>query len=145
MKILKFTCLSLFVFALNSCSDDDSSSTSNNNNTPQYAMTAKINGTLYNMNAPFGGNNATQGGFSAYPDSTHLHLKGWPINMGLGAMQVSIYIDRNNLTPGTYPVNSEINPEATNDIDFIDNTNDEFEDTVSGTITITEVDTNAKP
>lgn len=144
MKFLKLTCLSLLACALNSCSDDDSSSTDNNNNDPQYAMTVKINGTHYNMTAPLGGNDASQGGFAAYPDETHIHLEGWPINMGIGSMEISLYIDRNNLQPGTYPVESPENPDATFDADLIDNTNDEYEGTVSGTITITEVDTNAK-
>ncbi len=145
MKLLKLTCLSLLAVALNSCSDDDSSSTGGDNtNDPQYAMTVTINGTPYNMTAPLGGNNASQGGFSDYPDETHIHLQGWPINLGIGAMEISLYIDRNNLQPGTYPVESESNPDATFDADLIDNTNDEYESTVSGTITITEVDTNAK-
>ncbi|MGQ2982448.1 DUF6252 family protein [Flavobacterium sp.] len=144
MKLLKLAGLSLLACALHSCSDDDSSSTGGTNNEPQYAMTVKINGTLYNMTAPLGGNNASQGGFSEYPDETHIHLQGWPVNLGIGAMEISLYLDRNNLIPGTYPIETDSSPDATFDADLIDNTNDEFESAVSGTITITEVDTTAK-
>ncbi|MHA3786741.1 DUF6252 family protein [Flavobacterium hauense] len=145
MKILRALSFTLAVLALNSCSGDDSSPVDNPDNDTQYAMTAKINGTLTNLASPFGGNEASSGGFTQFPDEEYLHLQGWPVGEGIGAREITMYISRANLTPGTYQVNTPSNEEAVNYIDLIDNTNgDEFEDTVEGSITITEVNTTAK-
>jgi hypothetical protein len=142
MKIAKFLTLTLLALTLNSCSGDDSSPVDNPQES-QYAMTAKINGTLHNMKAPFGGNEATMGGFTQYSDEEYLHLQGWPIDLPFAAMEVTMYINRGNLEPGTYPI-SHGDVEADNHIYFIDNTDDEFADMVDGSITITEVNTTAK-
>lgn len=146
MKLLKLTCLSLvMLFSLNSCSDDDSSPVDTNNpieETPEFPMTADINGALFEMKNPFGSDYATRSIYSDYPDEDYIQLQGRP-GHSLGMWEILIWIKREDLVVGTYQVSPETNYTDTH-IRLIDNTNDVIESTASGSITITSVDTEAK-
>ncbi len=146
MRLLKLTCLSLvMLFSLNSCSDDDSSPVNNLTpveEIPAFPMTAKINGTLFEMKNPFGSDYATTSIYSDYPDEDYIQLQGRP-GHSLGMWEVLIWIKREHLVEGTYQVGPETNYTDTH-IRLIDNTNDVIESTAFGNITITAVDTEAK-
>ncbi|GGB74280.1 hypothetical protein GCM10007424_12740 [Flavobacterium suaedae] len=141
--------LSVITLSFTSCSDDDSSTLENENqeqneneNPAGYAMTVKINGVLHNMQSIFGGNHASSSIYTAYPDEDYIFLQGSWVDSPF-AKEIDIFISRDDLQPGTYYVNQATYETATH-IDLIDNTNSINETTVSGQITITEVDTSAK-
>lgn len=144
MKVFKFLGLAVLALAFNSCSDDDSTP-SNEQTNPTYAMTAKINGTQVNMNAPFGSNAASSNWIFGYPDADFITLQGWPVNEGFGGREITIHIKRTDLALGTYTFTGVANADQEMTYaDLIDNTNDEDESTVSGSITITAINTTAK-
>lgn len=107
-----------------------------------YAMTAKINGVLHTMMNPFGNNNASNSIYGDYPDEDYIFLQGrW--GGILGPKEFDLWIKRTDLHTGTFEVNDDTFYTATH-IDLIDNTNEVGESTISGHITITEVNTTAK-
>ena len=149
MKILKKVSLFFFVIALSSCSGDDSGTVNDPDNQnpdpeiPEWAMTAVIDGQLHEMNNPWNSNFGTESIFGYYPNEEFIQLQGrWGGTFGL--KEIIIWIDRDHLIPGTtYQVNQETNFNTTH-IDLLDNTDGEYTTTYEGSITITDVDTNAK-
>ena len=148
MKKVTFLFLSFLFISITACSSDDNNTVGNGNENPtpnSYAMTAKINGVLYNMNNPFGGNESSPELFSTFPDDEFVHLQGWPVNSSMGSREITIHIKRSSdLAVGTYLVSPDTDSGMGTHIDLIDNTNSIGEYTVSGNVTITEIDTNAK-
>lgn len=144
-------CLS-FVFLFLSCSSDDSSPTNNgeNNETPdptlpEYAMTALINGEEFKANNPFGTNMFTEHNMWDYfPTEEFVRFVGRSGGI-VGNPEINIWLKRDLMVPGTYDVAPDDgNTPDTHVIDLIDNSNNEFENTVSGTLTILEVNTTTK-
>lgn len=132
--ILAFTIINL------SCSKDDDQAS-------EYAMTAKINGVLYEMNNPFGTNEAGSSFFTYYPNEDYIFLQGRYGGM-TGNPEINIWINRNDLKIGTYSVGLDTDGVTTH-IDLIDNSNDTYgnpvyENTVSGFISITFVNLTEK-
>ncbi|WP_339846995.1 hypothetical protein [uncultured Dokdonia sp.] len=143
MKYNAFYYLFLVLLSLG-CSTDDSNT---EEETVEYAMTAVINGELYEMNSAFGANQATNSIFTYYPDDEYIFIQG-RYSGPLGALELNMGINRDDLVVGTYPVNLSTDGFDTH-IDLIDLTNDTFgnpvyENTVSGFIAITFVDESAK-
>lgn len=144
MKKLKLL-LSFFtivVFTLTSCSSDDSSE-----NSSQFAMTAKINGVLYELNNPFGTNEDSRRIFGYnynQNDNDYIILQGSSIlNVNSLGIEINIFINRNDLKTGTYSVGVDTD-EVTTHIDLIDLTTNPTESTISGSITITDIDSTNK-
>lgn len=132
--------LSLFV----SCSSDDDDGGSGTP-TPEFAMTFKIDGELFELNNPFGTNEYSQTNiFSAYPLEDFVLLQSR--NGLFGLVEVDLWLKRDQIIAGTtYQVNMNTD-ESGNDthIDLIDNRNNFFEGTTSGEVSITSVNTNTK-
>lgn len=141
MKLRKLMFLPLLAIALNSCSGDDSSDPIYQPPATQYPMTAKINGELFQMANPFGSDFATSTISSDYPNEEFIQMQGRP-NLSF-MTEINIWIDRDDLHPGTYQVGPETDGFATH-IDLIDNTGTTSDLTKSGHITITEVNTTLK-
>lgn len=152
MKLYKYLIVwfAFCAFMLN-CSSDDGG-----NNIPPaatFAMTAEINGEFYGMMSPFLNNEATSPAFYVYyPDEEYIHLQGRVfIEASLsGILEINMWINRNDLVVGeTHTITPE---DFSNDtfIEFINTSNyDEegeaiYEDTLSGSITITQHDPIAK-
>jgi hypothetical protein len=143
----KFKSLILVLpFVLFSCSSDDSSDSNDDdgNNPPQFAMTASINGVEFKANNPFGNNMFSNTNiFSYFPIEEYVLLQGRAGGV-LGNPEINLWLKRSQLAVGTYSVSEDIFNPTTHTIDLIDNSNDEFEDTVEGTVIITEVNNNTK-
>ena len=111
-----------------------------------FAMTAKINGELYELNNTFGINEAsTTTIYTYYPEEEYILLQGK--KGAFGGIAIQMWLKRTDLVLGTYSVGFATDGEATH-VDLIDNTNDAngliLENTASGSITITFVDTTIK-
>lgn len=137
MKTLKLIFGLSFLLILNSCSSDSPGSS-----TPAYAMTAKIEGVQYEMNNAFGNNEDGTTIWAAYPSAEFIRLQGSIGGFG-GSKEINIWIKRTDLVVGTYLVSHDTE-EVTTHVDLIDLTTAEYEDTISGSITITEVNTTNK-
>lgn len=142
MKVFKFFCaLFIATIMLNSCSNNDSSETPPV--TPNtYAMTAKINGVLCEMNNVFGSNASTTTIWDYYPSTEFIRLQG--TFGGFGEKEIDIWIKRTDLVVGTHTIGIETYNPAKTHVDLIDNTNSESESTYTGSISITAVNTTSK-
>ncbi|MET0759412.1 MAG: hypothetical protein ABWZ56_03270 [Flavobacterium sp.] len=138
MKIFNYFSLSFLFIALIGCSSDNSS-----DNTSQYAMTAKINGVYYEMNNVFGTNESNTTIWDYYPSSEFIRLQGSIGGLGSGK-EINIWIKRTDLVIGTHALSVETYDGTKSHVDLIDNTNSEYEDTFSGSISITAVNTTDK-
>ncbi len=130
--------LSLVVSIVSCSSDDDNNEETDTGS--DFAMTFKMNGELFEFNNPFGTNEASDTTiFSAYPSEEYILLQG---RAGiLGSIEVLIWIDRDDLISGTtYDIDLDTFETATH-ADLINLTDEGFEDTLNGSITITEADT----
>ena len=132
--------LSIFLFA--SCSSDDSTS---EEDTPDFAMTFKLNGELYELNNPFGTNEFSNTNiFTYYPIEDFVLLQSR--NGFVGNIEIDLWLKRDQIIEGAnYQVSNNTDGEGTSThIDLIDNSNNYFEDTMSGEVTITTVNTTNK-
>jgi hypothetical protein len=138
MKKLKSLLLAL-PFVLLSCSSDDSESSS------QFAMTAKINGVTFEANNPFGTNlYSSTNIWSYFPLEDFVMLQGRKGGL-YGNPEINIWLKRTDIVVGTYTFGSEtFNTPPSHFIDLIDISNSESENTIGGTITITEVNPSSK-
>lgn len=132
--------LSLSLF---SCSSDDDVP-GNDPVIPDFAMTAKINGTVFQANNPFGTNLVSDGNiWSYFPEEDYIMLQGRP---GLVAdKEINIWLKKTDMVVGTYEIGSEtFDTPPSHFIDLLDNSNDIGEYTKEGVIVITEVNTTTK-
>ncbi|WP_459210833.1 hypothetical protein [Aquimarina rhabdastrellae] len=151
MKVKKINSVFILLLILTSLScsnsDDDNVNENINEDVTEYAMTAKINGVLHQMNNPFGTNEATSSIYSYYPNDQYIMLQG-RFGGVFGTPEIDIWINRNDLEVGVYPVDLDTNAVTTH-IDLIDNSNDVLgepvsENTVSGFISIDFIDLETK-
>ncbi len=142
LKMKKITQLLLILpFLLLSCSSDENSSEEAK---PQFAMTATINGKSFNANNPFGNNLFSSTNiWSYYPIEDFVMLQGRQGGI-LGDPEINIWLKRTKIAVGTYAFTTDENNPTSHAVDLTDNSNDVFEYTKEGTITITEVNTKAK-
>lgn len=107
-------------------------------------MTAVINGELFEMYNPNGTDEATRSVFTFYPNLDYIQLQGAKISdNNLLEVGIDIWIHRNNLQVGTYQVGVGTFGTATH-VDLIDTRSAETENTISGSITITDIDIDDK-
>ncbi|MFN7675826.1 DUF6252 family protein [Flavobacterium sp.] len=127
-------------FAVTSCSSSDNSS-----DVPQFAMTAKINGSTFEANNPFGTNLFSDSNiWSYYPIEDYVMLQG-RAGGTFGNPEINLWLKRSQIAVGTYTLAPEtFDTPASHYIDLIDNSNSESEKTKSGTIVITEVNSSSK-
>ncbi|MFH6944535.1 DUF6252 family protein [Flavobacterium sp. FlaQc-50] len=145
MKTPKILFLFL-VLILNSCSSDTDNS--NNTETPEvikpvtkYAMTAKIDGTLWEMNNPFGSDYATKTIFEMYPAEEYILLQGRNRNF---VDEIRLYIKRSDLKIGTYPITKNTFDASKTQVEISFNTKGKSQYPVSGSVSITAIDLNTK-
>lgn len=139
-KITNF--LLILPILLLSCSKDDNST---DNPTPQYAMTATINGQPFKANNPFGGNQYSETNiWSYFPVEDYIMLQGRQGGV-FGNPEINIWLKKSDIVVGTYVVGEDTyNTPPSHFIDLTDNSNDTYEETKNGTIEITEVNTSTK-
>ncbi len=125
-----------------SCSSDDGPSESSN---PTFAMTAKLNGTVFEANNPFGNNEFSGTNlWSYYPEEDFIMLQGRQGGVW-GNPEINLWLKKTDMVPGTYTIGQEtFDTPPSHFIDLIDNSNDFSEHTKSGTIVITEVNNTTK-
>ena len=129
--------MAYLAISMTSCSSDSSSSGS------QWAMTAKINGTLWQMNNPFNTNHDSQSIFTYYDSADYIRLAGR--NGGtFGLDEINLMIKRTDLAVGTIPIGLETFDGAHSQLDVNFNSFTNIQDVAEGTITITELNTTAK-
>jgi hypothetical protein len=141
MKITK-ALLIFLMLVLNSCSSDDNNNSEtpdDNNPTSKFAMTAKVDGELWEVNNPFNSNFATKPLFTYYPASEFIQLQGRK-----GIDEIVIYIKRTDLKVGTYPISAETNSEHKTQINFTYNTKENNQYVTEGSLSVTAVDLTAK-
>ncbi|KAF2513726.1 hypothetical protein EYY60_05725 [Flavobacterium zhairuonense] len=139
MKTPKILFLAL-IFALNSCSSDENN-TETPDSTSKFAMTAKVDGTLWEMQNPFSSDYTTKPLFDYYPQTEFIQLQGRKTLID----EIRIYIKRSNLKIGTYPITAASYDASKTQIEMSYNskgTNIQYP--VEGSVIITAVDTNAK-
>jgi hypothetical protein len=136
----KISILALALSTLFSCSSsDDDNPIVNIPQNPDYAMTAKLNGVLFQTNNPFGNNEFSDTNiWDYYPEEDYVMLQG---RQGiLGNPEINIWLKRSDIVVGTYVIGEEtFDTPPSHFIDLIDNSNDISEITKEGVITITEV------
>ncbi|HEY0092169.1 MAG TPA: hypothetical protein VGB43_06750 [Flavobacterium sp.] len=140
----------ILVFALSatlfSCSsDDDDNITPNPPADPEFAMTAKLNGTVFEANNPYGTNAFSPTNiYSYFPIEDYVMLQGRKGGI-VGNPEINLWLKRGDIVVGTYIIAQETFDTPTSHfIDLIDNSNNISENTKGGTIVITEVNTSAK-
>lgn len=143
----KFSILALALsLTMLSCSSSDDGDTVGTvpEGAPLYAMTAKINGTVFEANNPFGGNTFSDTNiWSYFPLEDYVLLQG---RQGFaGPKEINLWLKRSDIAVGTYQIGSEtFDTPPSHFIDLIDNTNELSEYTKEGIIEITEVNTTTK-
>ncbi|WP_166921900.1 DUF6252 family protein [Flavobacterium poyangense] len=145
MKTTKVLFLFL-VLILNSCSSDNSNilenteTSENTKPTSKYAMTAKIDGTLWQMNNAFNSNFATKPLFTYYPATEYIQLGGRN-NM---INEIRLMIKRSDLKVGTYPITRSTFDASKTQIDMSIHSKENLQYPVEGTLSITSVDLTTK-
>ena len=138
----KITQLLLIVpFIIFSCSSDDNNSADIKS---EFAMTATINGKSFSANNPFGNNLfSITNIWSYYPKEDFVMLQGRQGGI-FGDPEINIWLKRTKIAVGTYAFTTDENNPTSHAIDLTDNSNDVFEFTKEGTVTITEVNAKTK-
>lgn len=138
MKTLKIILL-LSIFTLNSCSSDEETSEETIVPTSKYAMTAKVDGSLWEVNNPFNSNFTTKPLFTYYPAAEYIQFQGRK-----GLDEIVLYIKRSDLKIGTYPITLATFDASKTQIEFTYNSKEKSQYPVEGTLAITSVDLNTK-
>jgi hypothetical protein len=143
MKTTKILFLFL-ILILNSCSSDDNNNSEtpgDNNPASKFAMTAKIDGTLWEMKNPFSSDYATKPLFNYYPPTEYIQLQGRKTLID----EIRIFIKRSDLKAGTYTITPATYDASKTQVEMSYNskgTNIQYP--IEGNVVITAVDTNAK-
>jgi len=133
----------LFLFlllALNSCSSDNDSP-NDEPETSKVAMTAKVDGTLWQMNNPFGSDYATKTLFEMYPAEEYILLQGRNTTF---IDEIRLYIKRSDLKVGTYPITKNTFDASKTQVEISFNSKGKSQYPVNGSLSITAIDLNAK-
>lgn len=142
MKKLSILVLALS-FGLFSCTSNDTNDS--NPPVPEFAMTAKINGVVFQANNPFGTNTvSTTNIWSYFPKTDYIMLQGRQGGT-FGTPEMNIWLKKSEMVVGTYALTPDTYTEGqSHHIDLNDLTNDIFEHTKSGVLVITEVNSTTK-
>jgi hypothetical protein len=130
----------LFLFlllVLNSCSSDSSD---DSGSTSKFPMTAKVDGTLWEMKNPYGSDYATNTLFEMYPEEEYILLAG-RINF---MDEIRLYIKRSDLKVGTYPITKNTFDASKTQIEISFNTKGKSQYPIAGSLSVTEIDLTAK-
>lgn len=131
--------LIFLLLVLNSCSSD--TETPDNSAPPsKYAMTAKVDGTLWEMNNPFNTNAATKPLFDYYPPTEYIQLAGRKNVID----EIRLYIKRSNLKIGTYPITIATYDASKTQIEVSLNSKEKSQYVIEGTLSVTSIDLSAK-
>ena len=137
----------ILVLALNlfSCSSDNDNPNDPDPVNSEFAMTAKINGTIFQANNPFGTNEFSGTNiWNYYPLEDYVMLQGRQGGI-IGNPEINIWLKRTDMVVGTYQIGPEtFETPPSHFIDLVDNSNNVTESTKGGVIVITEVNTAAK-
>ena len=144
MKKLSILVLAL-TFSLFSCSSDDNNNSNSDSDIPQFAMTAKINGSNFQANNPFGTNAVSSTNiYSHFPKTNFVMLQARQGGI-LGNPEINIWLKKSQIVVGTYTLGPETFDEnQSHHIDLTDNTNNISENTKNGVLIISEVNTTTK-
>ncbi len=125
-----------------SCSSDDGGSNTDNPSNSGYAMTAKINGTVFQANNPFGTNAFSSTNiWNYFPEADYVMLQGRQGGVW-GNPEINIWLKKTDIQEGTYTIGQEtFSTPPSHFIDLTDIATEEFQYTKEGSITITEVNT----
>lgn len=124
---------------LNSCSSDDSSDSSVP--TSKFAMTAKVDGTLWEMQNPFGSDYATTFMSDYYPETEYIMLQGRNSNF---IDEIRLYIKRGDLKVGTYPITKNTFDASKTQVEISFNSKGKSQYPISGSLSVTAIDLSAK-
>lgn len=140
MKRKLFLLLAICLFSCGADSDDTGVASS------EFAMTAKIDGDVFEANSPWEDNEfSTYNIFTQFPEEDFVLLQGREGGLVGTGREINIWLKRSDLVVGTYVLDENSFDIATSHaIDLTDNTNSYLESTTDGTIVIDEVDTSNK-
>tara|TARA_B100000953_G_scaffold298011_1_gene293977 strand:+ start:3180 stop:3719 length:540 start_codon:yes stop_codon:yes gene_type:complete len=142
----KFYYLFVITLGLLSCSDSsDDQEEMEDINPSQFAMTANINGTSFKGNDPLCGNCASSTTvYNYFPEDEYIMLQAWDSEVGF-QKSISIWLKKSLLAVGTYEIpNQTFENPSTHFIELVDITTSHPEETYSGTLKITELNTSNK-
>jgi hypothetical protein len=143
MKTTLKTLLLFLILLLNSCSSDNNSE--ENPETPtvptsKFAMTAKVDGTLWEVNNPFNSNFATKPLFDYYPATEYIQLVGRK-----GLEEIRLYIKRSDLKIGSYTITKSTYDASKTQIEVsMALSKENMQEVIEGNISITSIDLSAK-
>ncbi|MFD0976501.1 DUF6252 family protein [Salinimicrobium gaetbulicola] len=140
----KFFLLTAVLLCLFSCSTSESDD--EKEPTPEFAMTAEINGELFQANTPFGDNEFSDYTiWNRYPTEEYILLqarKGYEWDT---LTEINIWLKKSDIAVGTYAIGKETFEEKPSHyIGFVHPSSEDPTDTKEGTIVITDVNTSAK-
>jgi len=135
----------IFVLCVSSCDSDDSIQEENPDQNSGYAMSAKINGIVFQANNPFGTNEfSTTNIWNYFPLEDYVMIQGRQGGL-LGTPEILIWLKKSDIVVGTYQIGEEtFDTPPSHFIDLVDNSNTISENTKQGTIVITEVNSSEK-
>ena len=143
MKTTLKALLLFFILVLSSCSSDTNSEENPENPTvptSKFAMTAKVDGTLWEVNNPFNSNFATKPLFTYYPATEYIQLVGRK-----GLEEIRLYIKRSDLKVGTYTITKGTFDASKTQIEVsMALSKENMQEVIEGSISITSIDLNAK-
>jgi hypothetical protein len=139
MKTPKIIFLFLLL-VLNSCSSDNDTPNDPETPTSKFAMTAKVDGTLWEMQNPFNSNYATKPLFTYYPATEYIQLAGRKNVID----EIRLYIKRSDLKVGTYPITLTTYDASKTQIEVSLNSKGKSQYAIEGNLSITSVDLTAK-
>lgn len=136
MKTPKFLFLFL-ILILNCCSGGDND---NSESTSKFAMTAKVDGVLWEMNNPFNSNAATKPLFTYYPETEYIQLQGRKDVIN----EIRLLIKRSDLKIGNYPITAATFDASKTQIEMSFNSKANLQYPIEGTLSVTSIDLNTK-
>ncbi|SNR65450.1 DUF6252 family protein [Flavobacterium sp. ov086] len=142
MKAPKFLLL-LLIIILNSCSSDNSNEDNPKDPTvptSKFAMTAKVDDTVWEVNNPYNSNYATKPLFDYYPASEYIQVVGRKNLID----EIRLYIKRSDLKVGTYAITSTTFDASKTQIEVSLNSKGKSQYVVEGSLSITSIDLTAK-
>ena len=142
MKTPKFLLL-LLIIILSSCSSDNISEDNPKDltaPTSKFAMTAKVDETVWEVNNPHNSNYATKPLFDYYPATDYIQIVGRRNVID----EIRLYIKRSDLKVGTYPITSTTFDASKTQIEVSLNSKGKSQYVVEGSLSITSVDLTAK-
>lgn len=109
----------------------------------KYAMTAKVDGILWEMNNPFNSDYATKTLFDYYPTADFIQLQGRKGGM-MGVDEIELLIKRSNLVIGSYSIGIATHDGSKTQIEMLYNSKGKKQYVIDGNLSITSIDLQKK-